>query len=188
MRVLIVYASSEGQTRKIAEYVAVQFQKGGCATDVHDSASSLRGIDVDAFDAILLAGSVHNHAHQASIVGFATAFAPVLNAIPSAFLSVSLSAAMKGGERDAKGYVDAFVRETGWHPTDVLMVAGALRYSEYDYFRQQVVKTIVHEKGNQFDAEADHEFTDWREIDRFTKSVLAKMGLVCLNPYLQPRL
>ncbi|HEY7643820.1 MAG TPA: flavodoxin domain-containing protein [Hyphomicrobiales bacterium] len=176
MKVLIVYASSEGQTRKIAEYIAAQFQKGGCATVVHDSASSLRGIDVDAFDAFLLAGSVHNHAHQASIVGFATAYARVLNAIPSAFLSVSLSAAMKGGERDAKRYVDAFIRETGWQPRDVLMVPGALRYSEYDYFRQQIVKTIVHEKGDQFDAEADHEFTDWREIDRFTQSVLVKMG------------
>ena len=176
MNILIVYASSEGQTRKIAEYVAVQFQKGGCAAVVHDSALSLGGIKVDTFDAILLAGSVHNHAHQVSIVGFATAYASVLNAVPSAFLSVSLSAAMKDGEREAKGYVDAFVRETGWHPPDVLMVAGALRYSEYDYFRQQIVKAIVHEKGDQFDAEADHEFTDWREIDRFAQSVLAKMG------------
>jgi menaquinone-dependent protoporphyrinogen oxidase len=176
MKILIVYASGEGQTRKIAQYVAFQFENGGCTTVVHDSALPLGEIEIDAFDAIFVAGSVHNHAHQDSIVGFATAHSRVLNAIPSAFLSVSLSAAMKDGERDAKRYVDAFIRETGWHPPDVLTVAGALRYSEYDYFRQQIVKSIVHEKGDQFDAEADHEFTDWQEIDRLVQSVLTRGG------------
>ena len=51
--------------------------------------------------------------------------------------------------------------ESGWHPRDVLLVAGALQYSEYDYFRQQIVRSILAEKDNRLDAERDHVFTDW---------------------------
>jgi len=73
---------------------------------------------------------------------------------------VSLSVAMDEMQ-EAQRYVDDFVKETGWQPADILLPAGALRYSEYDYFKQQIIKFMVMSKGKPGDTMQDHEFTDW---------------------------
>ena len=176
MNILIVYATSEGQTRKIADYIAARLAEDGHETRVHDSALTLGGLDLDAFDVIFAAGSVHDQRHQETIVNFAIAQRDRLDSIPSAFVSVSLSAAMKDGELEARRYVDAFIEKTGWRPADTLLVAGALRYSEYDYFRQQIVKFLVLDKDQSIDTEGDCEFTDWEEVARFARSFVAKAG------------
>lgn len=174
MKILIAYATSEGQTRKIAGYIASRLGADGHEVTTYDSASTLGDTDLNAFGAIFVAGSVHDHEHQEAIIDFAIAHRDTLNATPSAFLSVSLAAAMKNGVQDAQSYVDGFVEETGWRPADVLLVAGALRQSEYDYFRQQIIKSIVAERDDRLDPERDCEFTDWNAVASFVWSVVEK--------------
>jgi menaquinone-dependent protoporphyrinogen oxidase len=59
---------------------------------------------------------------------------PELQRRPTLFLSVSLSAAFPDGMLEAQSYVNDFLVNTGWKPTQSLLIAGALRYDEYDYF------------------------------------------------------
>ncbi len=154
--------------------MARQLGEDGHEVTIHDSASTLGDVDLGTFPVIFIAGSVHDHKHQELIVDFVIAHRGTLETARSAFLSVSLSAAMKDGAREAQSYVDGFVEESGWHPADVLLVAGALQYSEYDYFRQQIVRSILAEKDNRLDAERDHVFTEWEQVARFARSVVEK--------------
>jgi len=176
MKILIVYATSEGHTRKIAGHLSDLFQARDHEVTLNDSASSLGDLDLISFDAILLAGSVHNTTHQDSLVNFALAQRKKLGELPSALVSVSLSAAMKDGDKDARAYVDRFIEETGWRPDETHLAAGAIRYSEYDYFRQQIIKSIMSERGVDTDPEADHVFTDWRALDRFASAFIERAG------------
>lgn len=173
MRILIAFGTSEGQTRKIAETVAARVHGLGHVAHVFDTAGSPAGLDVESYDKIVVAGSVHQKRHQDFVEDFVTAKLPGLQNKPALFLSVSLSAAFSEGIAEAQCYVDAFLADTGWKTAQSLLVAGALRYTEYDYFQEQVIEHIVL-KGHKVEApKVDLEFTDWvsllRVIDTFVR-------------------
>ena len=176
MRLLIVYGTTEGQTRKIAWRIAARARELGHETQLHDSADLASKVEIGAFAAIILAASVHQQVHQETIAGFAIAHRDLLNRSPSAFVSVSLSAALHSDHVEAQSYVDRFVLETGWRPTKVLLLAGALRYSGYDYFKQQIIKYVVMKGHGQEDTERDYEFTDWKALSEFVDSFLEMAG------------
>ena len=176
MRLLIVYGTTEGQTRKIAWRIAARARELGHETQLHDSADLASKVEIGAFAAIILAASVHQQVHQETIAGFAIAHRDLLNRSSSAFVSVSLSAALHSDHVEAQSYVDRFVLETGWRPTKVLLSPGALRYSGYDYFKQQIIKYVVMKGHGLEDTERDYEFTDWKALSEFVDSFLEMAG------------
>ncbi len=171
MDVLLVYGTTEGQTKKIAEWTAARVRERGHNIELHDSAELMSDLDLKTFQAFILAGSVHHQRHQDSITDFATAHQNLLNARPSAFISVSLSAVVEGERAEAQRYVDDFVSVTGWHPRMTLLLGGALRFTEYDYFQEQVVKLIVLKGGSARD-QSNREFTDWDALGGFVDAFL----------------
>ncbi len=173
MQVLIAYATTEGQTRKIAEQLAAHVEKHGHEVSVYDTRSTKPDLDLNAFNAIFVAGSVHHGQHQEEITAFVIAHRKQLESKPAAFISVSLSVGMNEME-EAQGYVDSFVSETGWQPDDVLLAAGALRYSEYDYFKRQIIKFLVVTQDKSAQTTQDHEFTDWDGVFSFADRFIEK--------------
>jgi menaquinone-dependent protoporphyrinogen oxidase len=61
-----------------------------------------------------------------------------------------------------------------------LLVGGAVRFAEYDYFQQQIVKFIVMKRGKAPSNVPDSEFTDWQAladfIDEFLKAAADNGG------------
>jgi menaquinone-dependent protoporphyrinogen oxidase len=177
MRALIVYGTTEGQTRKIAERIAARIRELGHEAQLHDSSALLNSLQVGAFTAIIVAASVHQQVHQEAVTGFAIAHRDELNAKLTAFVSVSLSAALEPDHVEAQKYVDRFVAETGWRPSKTLLLPGALRNTVYDYFKQQIIKYIVMKGGGPADAERDYEFTDWATLSKFVDSYVELVRL-----------
>jgi len=167
MNVLIVYGTTEGQTRKIAEWTATHVRKLGHEVELRDSASPPSDSDLATFDAFIVAASVHQERHQDTIINFAIAHHDLLNAKPAAFISVSLSAVLEDEKKEAQKYVDRFVSVTGWEPRMSLLLGGALRFTDYDYFQEQIVKFIVMKSGAAESTEHDQEFTDWNALASF---------------------
>jgi len=176
MRALIVHGTTEGQTRKIAERIVARIQELDQEAQLHDSSALLDNLDIGAFAAIIIAASVHQHIHQEAVTAFVTAHRDQLNAKLTAFVSVSLSAALEPDHLEAQRYVDRFVAETGWRANRTLLVAGALRNTGYNYFEQQIVKHIVMKGGGPADTEHDYEFTDWEALSKFVDSFVEMIG------------
>ncbi|MGD0533002.1 MAG: flavodoxin domain-containing protein [Methyloceanibacter sp.] len=172
MNVLIVYGTTEGQTRKIAEWTATHVRERGHQTERRDSAALASGSDLETFHAFIIAASVHQQHHQETITNFVIAHHELLNAKPSAFISVSLSAVLEEGETEAQKYVDRFVSVTRWQPRMSLLLGGALRFTEYDYFQEQIVKFIVMKRSGATSTERDREFTDWNALAGFVNGFL----------------
>jgi len=170
MRILIVYGTSEGQTRKIAEAVATRIHELGHEVHLYDSASSPAELHVDSYDKIIIAASVHQQRHQESVEDFVTAKLAELQKRPTLFVSVSLSAAFSEGMTEARSYVEAFLVDTGWTPIQTLLVAGALRYAEYDYFKEQIIEHVVLKNRKIEGPKGDYEFTDWAILLRAVES------------------
>jgi menaquinone-dependent protoporphyrinogen oxidase len=171
MRTLIAYGTSEGQTRKIAEVVATRVQELGHDAHLFDTASP-EAIDVDAYDKIVVAASVHHERHQESVEVFVITSLAELQKRPTLFLSVSLSAAFPEGVSDAQRYADALLHSTGWKPTTSLLVAGALRFDEYDYFKAQIIQHVVLKCREVEGAKGDYEFTNWENLFRAVDSFI----------------
>ena len=102
MEVLIVYATTEGQTRKIVERVAKDISYRGHSVELHNAGEPDASADLNTFYAFVVAGSVHQEQHQKAIKNFATAHRERLNASASAFISVSLSAALEQTRPEAQ--------------------------------------------------------------------------------------
>jgi hypothetical protein len=68
--------------------------------------------------------------HQDTVTNFVIAHHKLLNAKPSAFISVSLSAVLEGERAEAQRYVDHFVSVTGWYPRMTLLLGAALHFTE----------------------------------------------------------
>jgi menaquinone-dependent protoporphyrinogen oxidase len=96
-----------------------------------------------------------------------------LEAKPAAFISVSLSSVLEGGQAEAKKYVATFLAATGWQPERTLLLGGALRFTEYDYFQEQIIRFIVMRDGGAPCGGEDREFTDRSALGSFIDGFLA---------------
>ncbi|TIW19938.1 MAG: protoporphyrinogen oxidase [Mesorhizobium sp.] len=175
MNVLIVFGSTEGQTKKVAERTATQIRARGHQVELQDSAALAPDLKLGHFDAFVVAASVHQEHHQEAVTNFVFAHHDQLSTKPSALISVSLSAALEGHEGDAQRYVDRFVSVTAWQPRMTLLLGGALRFTKYDYFQEQFVKFVVMKSGDP-NIERDHEFTDWNALAGFADRFLETIG------------
>jgi menaquinone-dependent protoporphyrinogen oxidase len=186
-RIGIYYATRTGHTQLIAEHVAIILQQRGFDAELrnlhgHDGSPSLKDCA-----GVILAASVHMGKHEPEMVDFATKHRAELDALPSLFLSVSLSevgaeratATAKEHERyaaDVQGMIDGFVAETGWHPARVKPVAGALMYSKYNLLVRFIMKRIAKRERADTDTSRDYEYTDWNSLDRVVEEFAANIA------------
>ncbi len=95
-----------------------------------------------------------------------------LAATPTAFLSVSLLAAVPDKQELARGRMAALQEEVGWRPALQLSAAAALRYPEYSFLLRRKLKRWARELGLPTDTSQSHEFTDWEEVRAFADRVM----------------
>jgi menaquinone-dependent protoporphyrinogen oxidase len=175
--ILVLYATREGQTRRIAEYLAAAAQARGLYAHAADASQVPDGFSLDNYSAAILSASVHRGRHEKEMLDFIKLYKTELELLPTVFLSISLSEA--GAEdaaapperrgqaaADVQKMIDAFVAETGWHPDKIQAVAGALRYTKYNRLLRFVMKRIAARAGGSTDISRDHEYTDWAALDR----------------------
>ncbi len=174
--VQVLYTSTHGHTAKVAGRVAETLRARGLDVDLQD----LRARDPDPAGAraVIAAASLHQGHHQPEMVDWAKAHRDALAGRPSAFLSVSLTAADDTDEARAaaRRCIDDFVEETGWAPGRTESVAGALQYREYDVFTRTLMRLMMRRGGHPTDASRDYDYTDWDALERFALEFAAALG------------
>lgn len=167
MKVLIVYATTDGQTRKIVRYCADWLIDQGHSVELI-TALDAQGVDLSRFDRVILAASVHMGGYQTDLQNFAQKAAHKLADMPSLFLSVSLCAA--GTDPDdwvgLKTLTAEFVQKTGWTPSGTAYVAGAFKFAQYDFFKSWAMRWIASKKDPNVDRHKNTEYTDWDALSR----------------------
>jgi menaquinone-dependent protoporphyrinogen oxidase len=172
----VLFASSEGQTALIAiRLAAVLNHRGIDALAIDVSTPEAEAIDWTHVRGALVGASIHIGKHQKTAARFVQAHAADLNAVPSAFFSVSLSTASKNAAEVAAAarLAHEFPAAHGWRPTRILAVAGRLAYREYNVFMRFIMKRIATKEGGPTDTTRDHELTNWDDVDRLGSEMAA---------------
>lgn len=159
---LILYASVEGHTERIAQRVAEVLRSRGHSVDVAPAGSEL---DFSRYAGVIIGASVHYGHHPAKLAKWLKTARLAGHA--SAFFSVSLG---------AKGrYATKFLHKAGWRPQLTAVFPGALQYSKYGPIKRRVVQAFAAIGGHDTDTSRDYDYTDWKAVDSFATAFSAML-------------
>lgn len=178
-QVLIVYGTTEGQTAKIAQHIADAGRRLGHGVDVvHAPEIEDDAAGLEKYAAAIVGASVHEGHYQKAVAQFIDRQRDWLAAHPSAFFSVSMAAASPHPEEvvEIQRIITDFLAEHGWAPTTTESFAGALKFTEYNWFKRMIMKQIAKREGGPTDTSQDYEYTDWGQVDRFAERFLGGLG------------
>jgi menaquinone-dependent protoporphyrinogen oxidase len=174
----VFFATSEGQTRRIAKRIA---------SVLHDLGLDSRAIDVTGPDSFtidwshvrgaLVGASIHAGKHQKAAERFVRSHVADLARVPSAFFSVSLAAASKNAREvdAAANLAKAFPAACGWKPDRIESMAGRLAYLEYGFFIRWVMKRIAKKEGAPTDTSRDYELTNWEAVEKLAREMARRI-------------
>lgn len=174
----VFYATSEGQTRRIAERIASEIARAGFTSRAIDMASpTADALDWTGVAGTVVGASIHMGKHQPSADRFVRHHLLNLNRVPSAFFSVSLSAASKNPAevQAAELIANRFPAERGWTPKAVVSVAGRLAYRQYGFVIRWIMKRIAKKEGAPTDTSRDYELTNWEQVDGLARDLAARI-------------
>jgi menaquinone-dependent protoporphyrinogen oxidase len=183
--VLVVYATREGHTKKVANYVADRVRTRGLPVEVLDAAEIPHQFPLDSYAAAVVCASIHIGVHEKEIVQFVKRHRDELRQIPTAFLSVSLAEAgaedakltqaqREAATADVNRMIETFTVNTGWRADAAVPVAGALMYSKYNWLVRWMMKRIAKANGAPTDSSRDWVFTDWEALDKVADGLVAR--------------
>jgi menaquinone-dependent protoporphyrinogen oxidase len=172
-RILVAYSTVDGQTLRICERLRALLEGAGHAVTL---AEIRAGADPDlaASDTVVVGASIRYGHHRPAVRAFVERHRAQLSRRPSAFFSVNLVARKPGKHTAASNpYVRAFLRRTGWVPTEQAVFAGRLVYSRYRFLDRQIIRFIMWLSGGPTDPGAQTEYTDWAAVDAFARRIAA---------------
>jgi len=168
----VPYGTTEGQTAKVAEYIADVIQHHGHEAEAVDMKRAKNDV-LDGCDGVIVGASIHMGKHARFAADFVRKHRTRLEQLPSAFFSVSLAA--YGEPEEAEGYVEEFEKETGWRPALIALFGGALLYTQYGFVKRHMMKRIARDKPGELglDTARDYVYTEWDGVRQFAEDFLA---------------
>jgi menaquinone-dependent protoporphyrinogen oxidase len=185
---LIVFGTTEGHTREICQFAARALRDAGHTATVEEVMGEGAAVQVNAYGAVLVAGSLHVGRFQPGLVRFVRRHAAELDSRSNAFVSVSLSAAGENPD-DWEGLKECLARfehETGWTPRAVHHAAGAIKFSQYDFFKRLALKHIAAKRGQHTVTSKDYDLTDYDALRAFVLGFVGEVGRKRERPAFPP--
>ena len=178
-RVLILYGTTDGHTKKIASALAGVLTWEGSRVDVVDAARVTPDVRPERYDGVIVAGSIHMGGYQRALKRWVQRHGRELNQMPSAFVSVCLGILEKRAEtqREVREILERFLARSGWQPPVSKTVAGALPYTRYGWFKKWVMRRIVAKVGCDTDTTRDFEYTDWDDVRAFAREFACRVNV-----------
>lgn len=184
MNILIIYGTTEGQTRKVAGFLQNEFESqkhNVTLSDANGTPPAPAG-----FDVVILGASMHMERYQEPVLYYIREHHAALNKTVSAFYSVSLTAASddEASWHELKHITERFLIAGHWRPALVEYVAGALRFTKYDFFKKFILRQIAKRADPAAVTGEDKEYTNWDTLKAFCTKIeqLAAAAPVTVRP------
>jgi menaquinone-dependent protoporphyrinogen oxidase len=176
-KILLVYATREGQTRKIAEFLASELTTRGADVMLVNAAdqAAAQGVNPADYDKVVLGASMHAGHIEKELLGYIKTHQAILQSKSCPFFLVLMAAATEDRQQRARELQEAeqMVRKQvpmALGPME--LIAGALSYTRYNWFIKWTMKRISAKYGGATDTSRDHEYTDWEQVRRYAEQLL----------------
>ena len=171
----IFFASHDGQTRKIAEYIAKKLSYGDLRVVAEDLATTPTAEEALAQKELLVViGAIRYGFHLRPADRFLATYRRSGSQAPLVVISVNLTA-RKAKKKTAAG--NAYLRHwLQWHklrPIYAVAIAGKLDYPNYGWFDRTMIRLIMTITGGPTDPSAVVEYTSWDEVDAAAAKIAA---------------
>ncbi|MBT0664050.1 menaquinone-dependent protoporphyrinogen IX dehydrogenase [Geobacter pelophilus] len=171
--ILIIYSTTDGQTGKICERLRQVIEQQGHQVTVVAIADQA-GIDLAAFDKIVIGASIRYGKHSPQISAFIEGNRQILESKPNAFFSVNVVARKPEKSRPEQNpYLQKFLRKISWQPQQLAVFAGKIDYPSYRPIDRFMIRLIMWMTKGPTDPTAVVEFTDWQQVEEFGRVICA---------------
>ncbi|WP_040977378.1 menaquinone-dependent protoporphyrinogen IX dehydrogenase [Necropsobacter massiliensis] len=168
METLILYSSRDGQTKKIADFIAMELGGNVSVQSLHD----VQETSLVRAERIIIGASIRYGHFERTLDNFVKKQTALLNKKPSAFFGVNLTARKAGKDTPQTNvYVRKFLQRIHWKPKQAAVFAGALRYPRYRFFDRIMIQLIMKLTGGETDPTKEIEYTDWQKVRAFAEKL-----------------
>ncbi|WP_243373667.1 menaquinone-dependent protoporphyrinogen IX dehydrogenase [Geotalea sp. SG265] len=165
--ILIVYATTDGQTTKIAARLQQVMEQQGHRVTVA-KVQEADTLDPASFDKIIVGASIRYGKHSPLITRFIEKNRSSLESRPNAFFSVNVVARKpEKSDPEQNPYLQKFLRRISWRPRELAVFAGKIDYPSYKPLDRFMIMLIMWMTKGPTDPKAVIEFTDWEKVEEF---------------------
>lgn len=180
-RILVVFATREGQTEKVATRIASHIEARGHGVSVVNARDdkAVRDLRLGAYELLVFGGSMHAGGIEDELVRFINGHEGEIVTKRRFFFLVLLSAATRDPSlraqwlQDARAKMNSQLKVAFEH---VEMIAGALRYSKYPTPLKWLMRRIASQAGEGTDTSKDYEYTDWEQVAAFADRLVDELA------------
>jgi menaquinone-dependent protoporphyrinogen oxidase len=169
--ILIIYSTTDGQTRKICDKlrdVIEQQPHRVTVMPIQEEAT----VDLASFDKIVIGASIRYGKHSPHIIEFIEKNKTLLENRPNAFFSVNVVARKpEKSKPENNPYLQKFLRRLSWKPNILAVFAGKIDYPSYKSFDRLMIRLIMWMTKGPTDPKTIVEFTDWEKVASFGRVV-----------------
>ncbi|MCK3655108.1 protoporphyrinogen oxidase [Pasteurellaceae bacterium Macca] len=174
MKTLILYLTTDGQTRKIAEKMAETF--ADCTLISLREQPQIQAEKLQDYDCIILGASIRYGHFDPILEAFIQQHQGLLKSKKSAFFSVNLTARKANRNTpETNTYTRKLLARIAWQPQYVAVFAGALFYPRYQWFDRVMIRFIMKITGGDTDTRREYEYTDWQKVTEFAQKIAKKL-------------
>jgi menaquinone-dependent protoporphyrinogen oxidase len=171
MNWLIVFATNQDQSAKVAQRIARDLSSFGDEVDLYSAAALPMALGVAGYDAVIVGASAHAGPCRRAVRQFIDEHLVELGRMPSAFYSISLSEECSDPTNRPRSQAacDTLLEETGWQPDLVAVFAGPNPRARAS---SRLVQRVVR-RGRQPDdvvsENAGYQYFDWHPVTTFAR-------------------
>ena len=167
---LIIYSSTDGQTKKICEKIKENLPSGNKFKLI--SLDEALNFNLEKCEKIIIGASIRYGRHNKKVLDFIIKNKNILDLKKTAFFSVNVVARKE--EKSTPGtnpYVLSFLKKTNWKPNKLSVFAGKVDYPNYNFINKIVIRFIMMITKGPTDINNSYEFTNWENVRKFAKEV-----------------
>lgn len=170
-KILILYSTTDGHTIEICHRLQGIIEQQAHHVSLF-SVSDSTGLDLQAFDKIVIGASIRYGKHSPQVVELINENKELLDSKPNAFFSVNVVARKPDkNQPETNPYLQKFLKQISWRPKQLSVFAGKIDYPSYRFFDRLVIRLIMWMTKGPTDPKAVVEFTDWQQVEAFGRLI-----------------
>lgn len=176
-KVSVYFVSQYGQSEKIAHRICRDFEMSGWTPTLYPIARLPKDHRISSANQIVVCAPLHKESYGNRVKNLLSRNRDVLSSTTTSFVSVSMSAHGNAKQKqEARAAAIGLFKNVRWEPTYFLNAAGAVNYLNYNPLIRYAMRRICEKSGGPTDTNRNYEYTDWNEVDCFTRD-LTEMSL-----------